>query len=413
MRPLSRPDLLEFAAEIGHEIAEVAVWHDGMCAFHGHTYHPTNAGTITYRSFDGALYDGSSGIALALARLFLATGEDRFRTTALGAMRHANSAGAPGAGLYDGWAGIALAAHCFAGMLESDEARSLASQTEARFLSRLEEPSSPEAFDLTSGTSGQIFALCELGRNGADRIDRAHMLGQELVSTATRRASGVSWGVSAAMVPTLANLCGLAHGASGPALAFTALADATGDETFGAHAAACRRYERSWYDAHQSTWPDLRSEACSHHGPSCAHYWCQGSVGVGLERLGARDPASQADAGAAVAGVLAEAQRVLSVPHGDEDFSLNGSLCHGLGGMIEFLALARNRAPETETVLQALAGVVHSRKVANGAWASGVIDGGGTPGLMTGLAGTALAFLVAAGSDGWGSASLPGYLRAA
>jgi len=147
------------------------------------------------------------------------------------------------------------------------------------------------------------------------------------------------------------------------------------------------------------------------YGPTFAHYWCQGSVGIGLERLGAPTASGWADATAAVAGLVAEVEQTLAMRPDASDFGLNLSICHGLGGAIDFLVTASNVTGEVVhlDLARSLARFGCDRSRALGHWPCGVLNGGETPGLMIGLAGIALVYLRAACPTLYGAASVPGY----
>ena len=107
---------LEAAASIGARLCRDALWAGKRANWIGSSMEfVDNKWTAAQRSFGGELYNGTSGIALFLGRLFRLTGESEFRATASGALEHGWSR-LPGMhpnsrhGFYSGALGILYAA---------------------------------------------------------------------------------------------------------------------------------------------------------------------------------------------------------------------------------------------------------------------------------------------------------------
>jgi lantibiotic modifying enzyme len=198
-----------------------------------------------------------------------------------------------------------------------------------------------------------------------------------------------------------ARLCGLAHGASGVALALEALARiAPIEPKWSAGARRARVYERAHYSDEAGSWADLRPPE---HGvlpstPGYPHMWCHGSIGVVAERLGAleSDMLARADAVGGLAGARAHASRLLAGPvgpgAGDE---VNASMCHGLAGLIDLFLDAWDITQQL--IWLELAGdlgeLMRNDARRSGGVRSGVPGGWPAPGLMLGSAGAGWALL--------------------
>jgi len=207
-----------------------------------------------------------------------------------------------------------------------------------------------------------------------------------------------------------AELCGLAHGASGVALALMEAHALSRSPALSDTAWRAIDYENCWVDAGQSNWPDLRTQAgaeqtSSRQTPGYSWFWCHGAAGIGLARLRlyqlTANPRALADAGAALHAI----ERVLrpivtsgALPTTAAD-PWNFSVCHGFGSALEILLYAHRTTGQTEYIRSAsalaLAGIRAVRRE-NGVWRCGVPGGGEHPGAMQGLAGIGMEYLALA-----------------
>ena len=156
-------------------------------------------------------------------------------------------------------------------------------------------------------------------------------------------------------MPGEPHLLGLAHGASGIALALTELGAATGDDNFLTAAKAALAYERAHFRPSQGNWPDLRSFV--QPGPTgeapCMVAWCHGAPGIGFARLAMSRILTDEP------NVLMEAETAISTTAATLDRTAKGtgnfSLCHGDGGNADMLLLAAEtlERPELRQVAEA------------------------------------------------------------
>jgi lantibiotic modifying enzyme len=385
---------LEAAGSIGARLCREAVWDGGRCNWMGDAQDALNGQlTVVHRAQGPALYDGTAGIGLFLARLYAATGERPFRTAARGALRQALGAAdrvpvATRVGLHAGWSGIAWA------LAEAGDALGDAEWTaeSARLAGMLAEcEPDPAAVDVISGSAGAIPALLELGRRHGDRsLERAAAAhGDFLLDRARRGEEGWSWHTLDS--PVVRDLTGYSHGAAGIGLALAELAAATGDARYGEGADGAFRYEAAWFLPEQGNWPDFRlfGPHDPAAAPACALAWCHGAPGIGLSRL-------RAWALTGSAARLAEARAALETTLRALDATASGapgmgmSLCHGDAGNAELPLYAARILGEAGLAGRAerVGRVGLERYGATGApWPCGVPGGGETPGLMLGLAG--------------------------
>jgi lantibiotic modifying enzyme len=390
------PAFLEAAAALGARLCRDAVWDGGRCNWMGDAQDAV-AGqlAVVHRAMGPALYDGTAGIGLFLARLYAATGEAPFRTAARGALRQAVGAGERvGAeiriALHAGWTGMAWALAEAGDAL--GEARWMEESASLAASLRGVEPH-PLAIDVISGSAGAIPVLLELARrHGDDALaESAVRHGEFLLQRARRGGDGWSWHTMDA--PVRGDLLGYSHGAAGVALGLLELAAATGDARFRQAADEGFRYEARWFSPEHGNWPDFRlfgDPAAAAAAPvGYALAWCHGAPGIGLSRLRAwkltGDAARRAEAEAALATTAHSLDAAVAAGAG-----FGFSLCHGDAGNAELPLLAAQLlgdASQAERAARVGRMGIERHLLPGAPWACGVPGGGETPGLMLGLAG--------------------------
>jgi len=398
------PDPVATAAGIGDRLVCEVVWYRGQCNWVGvdaEAAHGAGRHCPVQRALGPELGGGTAGVALFLAQLQAATGDDVVRRTALGAigqaLAHVDQLPTGVArGLYAGRLGIAYAAaRC--GLLLDEEGF----LRRAARLARAAWPREPRAaaFDLVSGTAGAIVGLIALSRLLDDErlMQRAQRLGDELAKRARRHPEGWSWPSPGGRL--FHGLCGISHGAAGAAWALLELFAVTGERRHRDVAERAFDYERHWFDAQEANWPDLRDvERRERRGSFRSPYpssWCHGAPGIALTRLRAwkilGDDRYRSEATTALARTAACVERAL-IAHG-ADFTLG----YGLAGSADVLLLGAQQltdsAPERLALAQRVGEIGIGRYAATiGGWPCGVA-GGLAPSLLGGHAGIGLFYL--------------------
>lgn len=388
-------DLLAAAAGIGERLVRAAVWYRRRCNWVGaDATDARERQRPVHRALSPALDHGTAGVALFLAQLAAATGDDGARRTALGAIGQAlaHAGQAPAAGFYAGRLGIAYAAaRCGALLGEERLVQRAARLARARDAAR-----PPRAFDLTSGEAGTIAGLLALARALGDErlVQRARRAGDELIDGARRGRDGWSWPAPAARRDH--GRCGMAHGASGAAWALLALFEEGGDRRHRDAAERALAYERGWFQAQRGAWPDLRGiERRERRGTfqaPPATGWSDGAPGIALVRLRARrilgDEACRDEAQTALRATAAQAERDLLVA--GADFSLT----RGLGGAADVLLLGAQLQPDGAVTARRAGEIAASRHAGSlDGWPCAAAGGGLAPGLLAGHAGIGLLYL--------------------
>jgi type 2 lantibiotic biosynthesis protein LanM len=392
---------LDTATAIGARLCRDAIWDANRCNWMGDSMEfESNTWTVVHRAFGPELYNGTSGIALFLGRLFRATGEKPFKTAAIGAaLQAASRAGdippAVRPGFYSGQTGIA---HVLAEIAElcdrEDLLQTALGLVEAQSSLNLE----PNMLDVISGSAGAVPAFLHFYRKHSREVflQLAVRHAEHLLSTANHRDEGCSWTTIA--MPGQADLLGFSHGTAGIGWALLEIYQSIQDRRYREAARAAFRYERHHFSPHRENWPDLRSLQTAQLGkesePAFAVAWCHGAPGIGLSRLRAfeltGDPEFRREAEAAIRTTMK------SLDAGLYNGQSNFSLCHGLGGNAELLIYAADVLQRKEWLSAAqhlgLQGIQMYEKN-HMPWPCGVLGGGETPNLLLGLAGIGYFFL--------------------
>jgi lantibiotic biosynthesis protein len=384
---------LETALEIGRRLVDEAIWHEGRCNWVGASPEegPGGALLITYAALGPDLYGGTSGIGLFLAELYCATGEDRLRRTALGALRQALGSVEelpPDArpALYAGGLGVALAfALAAIGLGEEDFLAAAGRLTRVRPLPDAER-------DLMSGDAGAVVALLALAELLDDQRAKelAIAFGANLLASAVRERQTLSWPARA--VSGAPRLTGLSHGAAGGALALLELWRTTDAHEYLVAAEQAFAYERELFDPEAHNWPDLRNTTRGPSGErSFVALWCHGAPGIALSRL----RACELDGNGSGAVKLAEARVALDTTRRAVEAELarggNFSICHGLAGNAEILlqgaaALGAERSEDSALAHRVAAEGIERYAGRGLPWPCGTLEGE-TANLFLGLAG--------------------------
>ena len=250
--------------------------------------------------------------------------------------------------------------------------------------------------DLLSGNAGAIVALLLLREAlGEDTLlDRAAVLGDQLLRIAEKEQTGYSWRAVAHRFPY--NLTGFSHGTSGIGYALLELHAATGEAKYRQGAEQAFAYGRSWFDREEANWPDLRSAQKRTSRKQLGRlryvsYWCHGAPGVGLSRLRAYqllgDDLYRGEAQYALDTTRRAVDSALRAGAGAVDFSL----CHGMSGLAQILLYGRQILGQEWPDSDMSARVAQVARL--GIDQQATAGAGHTPGLMVGQAGTGLFYL--------------------
>ena len=363
------PDtFLDAALRMGRRIAGLAQWDGDACTWEIMSPDRSNPGSrrAVAATASGTIYEGTSGIALFLGELAAVSGDPELARAALGAvefgLREGETSPETSFGYHSGRVGIAYAAVRVGERLNRPE---LFARAEAVLRPLAGNEPRDMGMDVIAGGGGGIPALLAI----AGRVDAelatgiARRLGDHLINVATRDPEGMSWATMRSS--SIRNLNGYAHGAAGIGHGLLELYAATGEGKYRYAAEQAFLYERHFFSAEDSNWPDLRHTELGEYQfegrmdelkermrsgdplpPQAPRYmaaWCHGAPGIGYSRLRAYellgDPLYLEEARASFISVERSSR---------DELGMNFSLCHGRGGNAETLVEGARMLGEPE-----------------------------------------------------------------
>jgi lantibiotic modifying enzyme len=396
---------LDAAQRIGERLLARAVWSGDRCTWTADELEPVDGRwTLVHRTLDGALYSGTAGIARFLAHLAALTGDERHRAAAQGALRSAWSsleAVQPRpSGLFTGELGVACIELEVAERLRDERAAARARERAAALADPIERATA--GFDLIDGLAGVVVGLAFLARHGAPApvLEAARRGARRLEEAAIRRPHGWYW-PTGADDEDVGPLCGLAHGASGVALALAEAAVLCGEPRLMEAARQGIRFEKSWLLRGWSAWRECAVAGQTAELPPSLH-WCRGTGGIGLARLRLHqltgDPIFLAEAGAALHAAEVATRSALASGRARGPVTVNDdfSVCHGFGSLLELFSYAHEVLGQSEPLERGRElGRLGARlaRARDGRFETGVPGGDEHPGLLLGTAGIGMSYL--------------------
>jgi type 2 lantibiotic biosynthesis protein LanM len=362
--------------------------------------------TVAHRALGPDLYNGTSGVALFLARLYQQTNEKLHRSTAEAAARHALSRlddvfPTARTSFYTGLTGIAY------GLIEIGELfddQDFISEGLKILKTSAQEKIGEQGLDVVAGSAGAIPALLSIYRRyPKDFILKSAVAhGEHLLKTAVKDDSGWSWNTLNMAVQY--NLTGFSHGTAGIAWALYELFNQTKKQKFADAAEQAVNYERHHFSSQHENWPDFRGlydQTIPLAEPICYPVaWCHGATGIGLSRLRLYELFNDQSYRDEAEAALRTTSKIFD--ENNHFIKSDFSLCHGASGDAELLIYASRvlENPDYKAFAERVGrtGVAEFQKN-NNPWPCGVQNGGETPGLLLGLAGIGYFYLRLHDSD--------------
>ena len=189
--------------------------------------------------------------------------------------------------------------------------------------------------DFLGGVAGGVLGLAHIeARVSSEEITTMRFgLLRALIERARPHAKGLFWDVTSDEVMPL---CGMAHGGSGIAFVLMELAKSSGlprNHPIMGIVGACFAYEDQFFSKTEENWPDFRKPGPRREYPNA---WCHGAAGIGLARLSGPCCGFTRQA-EMLESVARRTERDLVAGLSGERTWLSLTLCHGYGGLVEFL----------------------------------------------------------------------------
>lgn len=235
------------------------------------------------------LFCGMPGEILFYSQLAQVSGRHEHRELAHKALRHLHqrlrdsSSSIQALGLYVGWGSVVHLLTALA-QLESNYEHLESAETllaSSQFDELIEKDRN---FSLIKGAAGFMLACSDLHIASGSQLalQLAEACANHLLAHRCTESNGYAWRVTST-VP----LAGLAHGASGFALAFARLYEASGNVRYRDACLSALEYERGLFHPELGNWQDCRDIVLREYGerPWCSVAWAHGAPGIGLARL--------------------------------------------------------------------------------------------------------------------------------
>ena len=272
--------LLREAVDLGTDVIDAAVdERESRWVSFGVT---EDVSAVTLLPAGHSLYNGRAGIGLTFAALSQATGQQRFRETAvetLDAVAASVESDPESLGL-GGTAGIGSVIYALtvAGDLLD---RPRYGQLASAFAEELTDDrvAADETLDVMGGAAGTLLALlAHYDRHGDDGVlERALVCGERLLAARDPVGDHRMWQIDGKTLSP-----GFAHGTSGIAYALARLAAAANTTEHENAAREVLEYESTLYDPGRVNWADPNAAA----DETYLDRWCHGRTGIALARIG-------------------------------------------------------------------------------------------------------------------------------
>ena len=234
------------------------------------------------------LYQGMPGEILFFDRLWEATGKSEYLDFSRKALDHLvqrlyeSRQSIRPLGLYTGWGSVIWLMAKLSASKNRPDATWLDSLLAGSIFNDL--ILADRNFSLLKGSAGFIVACVEyhVMTGSADALAMARSAADFLLANRLEIDGGYCW-----KIISDTPLAGLAHGASGFALAFARLFAVTNELVYAKASLRCVRYERALFIPESRNWRDCRKYIVEMYGdrPFCSTAWSHGAPGIGLARL--------------------------------------------------------------------------------------------------------------------------------
>jgi type 2 lantibiotic biosynthesis protein LanM len=337
------------------------------------------------------LYDGLGGIALFYAALEHVSGHGRrMALAALSSLRRFVATASARRAAQEGYSlGAATGLGSFVYVLCRSasllgEPALLEDAARAAALITPEGIEADSQLDVMAGAAGALLGLLALyqATQAGEVLKKAKLCGEHLLEHQLAcEPAGAAWRTQKGRP-----LTGMAHGASGVALALLRLHAVVGDARLRQAAAQALAFEDAVFVPSEGNWPDFRQALGG--SPSFMNAWCHGAPGIGLARIAGL---AFLDSVGVRRDIEAAASSVKRQAPGEKD-----GLCCGQAGRVEFLlAAARANGDKAleELALRQASAMVREARAGSYRFSTGEQGGFFEPSFFQGLSGIGYALL--------------------
>lgn len=345
-------------------------------------------GQWTFLPMDNTLYEGTLGIAIMLAQLYLLTHEKDYMKMLKMILNSSER--------YDryyrdekelsAYNGCASTAYCYYYIGEILGEEALKRKAVNLIISCGDIILNDSTYDIISGSAGALIVALRIYEKEHinELLDFAIKCGNHLLNHVIDKDGIYGWHTLAGNNMVLA---GMSHGNAGIAWALMELYGVTKDEKYFDSALKAIEYENTLYNEEDNNWTDMRNrENRIKKGFPEPVNWCHGAPGIGISRIFCKKVCDRHISDADIKKAIEKTVK--------DGFGGSDCICHGSFGNIEILLEAAKYYKKSEYLQQAqnIAFELINESKQNG-WICGIPQKTLVPGFMTGLSGIAYELL--------------------
>ncbi len=385
-----KKQILELCRQIFNEIEEMAYYEDKnkKNEIGWIDLRINSGGQWTFMPMDNTLYEGTMGIAIVLAQLYLLTDEMKYIKMLKRILKSSDK--------YDSnyrdekelsaYNGCVSSAYCYYYIGEVLGEENLKKRAINLIISCEDIIINDSTYDIISGSAGAlIVALRIYEKEHMNKLlDFAIKCGNHLLNHAINKDGIYGWHTLAENNMILA---GMSHGNAGIAWALMELYGITKDKKYFDSATKAIEYENTLYNREDNNWTDMRNrENRIKKGFPEPVNWCHGAPGIGLSRIFCKKICDRYISNEEIRKAIEKTIK--------DGFGGSDCICHGSFGNLEILLEAANYYKNTDYLqyAQNIAFELINESKRNG-WICGIPQKTLVPGFMAGLSGIAYGLL--------------------
>ncbi len=366
----ARIQFLEEAIAIGESLAASAVICEKSKTMSWLTVKDDELSSWNIGPVGGELYEGLSGITLFYHYLYTVTSKREFKTYRDYCFNMAMKT-APHAKYNSGLTGYASLVYPALKVLQSGPGKKY-KQAIQEVMEYIKKAVDTKGVDWLNGKTSVIEMLLLIYEEQKDEeyLDIACQYGDRIIQEYRDD-------------PTICSLGGLSHGYSGLAVSFLRLGKYTQHTSYSDFGAHMLQLDQELYDKQQQGWIDKRDQELK-----VRHFWCHGTVGIGLSRLKLY---RQLEEHVAIAEDIRKVEQTISTVKLLKD----DGLCHGNMGMVDLcleMYKMNGQSDQYDRAVQIGASILADKR-SRGAYYVNQFDGFLPIGLFKGLSGIGYEYL--------------------